>query len=187
MPRVLPPVDDLERRVTALFAQWRVPPGAKVTVAWNDRLRTTAGRAFGPESRIELNPSLLGGQPRELDVVLVHEAAHVAACRLFGAQVAAHGRHWRALMRLAGLPPDVTHDLPVPARRRRRRSHVYLRVCDACGDRRIARVVRYSQCACGRNDRFLVLRAPASVVGLEVLRAMPLREVRRRCAAVARA
>ncbi|MGE3171575.1 MAG: SprT-like domain-containing protein [Planctomycetota bacterium] len=178
---MLPPQDELECRVTALFELWRVPAGAPVPVRWNERLRTTAGRAFPVEQRIELNPALLQDHPDELEAVLVHEAAHLAAARLFGPHVAAHGRHWRALMRLAGHPPDVTHDLPVP-RRRRRRSHVYLRVCDVCGDRRIARVVRYDPCACGSGDRFLVLRAPASDGGLRTLRGMSVAEVRRRCA-----
>lgn len=186
MSAELPSIADLERRVVGLFAHWRVPPGPAVTVHWNRRLTTTAGRAFGGDGRIELNPSLLADTPGQLAVVLVHEAAHIAAHRLFGPSVAAHGRHWRGLMRLAGLPPEVTHDLPVPAPRRRRRSHVYLRVCDACGDRRIARVVRYTPCRCGAAERFLVLRAPANVGGLSALRAMPLQEVRRRCAAVAR-
>lgn len=184
MRAVLPPIDHLEARVAELMTRWRVPPGAPVTVGWNPRLRTTAGRAFGREGRIELNEELLARSPSELDTVLVHEAAHVAAFRLFGPHCPAHGRHWRGLMRLAGLPPDVTHDLPLPERvqRRRRRGHVYLRVCDACGDRRIGRAVRYDRCACGVAAKFLVLRAPATMTGLELLRAMPVDEVRQRCA-----
>lgn len=182
-PSALPKLADLERRVVELFAHWRVPAGEPVTVHWNARLHTTAGRAFSREGRIELNPTMLAAVPAELDVVLVHEAAHVAAHRLFGPNVQAHGRHWRGLMRLAGLPPDITHDLPV-RRRRTRRGHLYLRVCDGCGDRRIARVVRYDACVCGLADRFLVLRAPANDGGLSALREIPLHEVRRHCAGV---
>ena len=156
---------------------WRVP-GPRATVGWNERLRSTAGRAFGREGRIELNPRLLAHRQRELHVVLVHEAAHLAAHRLYGPSVPPHGRHWRALMRLCGLPPAITHDLPVPPARRRR--HLFLRVCDACGDRRIARAVRYRACACGA-ERFLVMRAPASPGGLLALRRLRLPEVRRRC------
>lgn len=180
---VLPPIEQLEARVAAMMTRWRVPPGPLVTVAWNPRLRTTAGRAFGREGRIELNPELLALSPKELDTVLVHEAAHLAAFRLFGARCPAHGRHWRGLMRLAGLPPDVTHDLPLPPRvRRGHRRHIYLRLCDACGARRIARAVRYERCACGVTSQFLVLRAPATEGGLETLREMPVAEVRQRCA-----
>lgn len=178
MPRVLPPRDELEDRVDELFRLWRVPPGPRVRVDWNERLRTTAGRAFGGE-RIELNPELLGDSPDALRTVLVHEAAHVAAVRLFGPRVAAHGRHWRGLMRLAGLPPDITHDLPV-RRDRRRRRWLYLRLCDPCGARRIARAVRYDACRCGRSERFLVLRAAETAMGLAALRAMTLAEARKR-------
>ena len=182
MRRVLPTPDLLEARVAEMFALWRVPPGAPVPVSWNSRLRTTAGRAFYREGRIELNPELLERSPDHVDTVLVHEAAHVAAYRLFGSHCPAHGRHWRGLMRLAGLPPDVTHQLPIPRGRRSRRSErLYLRVCDACGNRRIARIVRYDACACGAARRFLVLRAPATGGGLDALRNLSLAEVRERC------
>ncbi len=178
--RVLPPLSDLQTRVEQMLQLWRVPPGPPVPVAWNGRLRTTAGRAFLEEGRIELNPELLSRAPAHIDRVLVHEAAHIAARRLFGPGCPAHGRHWRGLMRLAGLPPDVTHNLPVP-RRRQRSARIYLRVCSACGQRRIARAVRYDACACGAAAQFLVVRAPATQRGLEALRGMPLPEVRQLC------
>ncbi len=182
MGRVLPTPDLLEARVVEMFALWRVPLGAPVVVSWNSRLRSTAGRAFYREGRIELNPALLERSPDQIDTVLVHEAAHVAAHRLFGSRCPAHGRHWRGLMRLAGLPPDVTHALPVPlGQRSRRRERIYLRVCDACGGRRIARIVRYDACACGAVRRFFVLRAPATAGGLDALRNMSLAEARERC------
>jgi predicted SprT family Zn-dependent metalloprotease len=176
---VLPSTAELERRVAELLVRWRVPPGPPVAVHWNQRLLSTAGRAFGHAGRIELSPALLAKSPDALEAVLVHEAAHVAVHRLFGPRVAPHGRHWRALMRLCGLPPEVTHDLPVGRRRRAR--FLYLRLCNACGDRRIGRSVRYGDCGCGAGDRFLVLRAPAAPAGLAMLRALPLAEVRRRC------
>lgn len=179
---MLPKVADLEARVAEVMAKWRVPPGPPVAVTWNDRLVTTAGRAFYKEGRIELNPQLLANSPKEIDDVLVHEAAHVAAYRLFGDYGSAHGRHWRGLMRIAGVEPAVTHDLPVPRASRRRRGHVYLRVCDACGDRRIARAVRYDRCACGSAKDFLVLRAPATANGVQTLQAMTLEDVRARWA-----
>ena len=85
-------------------------------------------------------------------------------------------------MRIAGHAPEVSHDLPVPrARRRRSRRYLYLRVCDACGSRMIARAVHYAACACGQSDRFLVLRASAVPQGLALLRGMTLSEVRERC------
>jgi len=178
---VLPEPAALERRVTELLTIWRVPPGPAVSVCWNGRLRTTAGRAFMEDGRIELNPTLLLAQPDEIPVVVVHEAAHVAVYRMFGPRVPPHGRHWRALMRLAGLPPDVTHDLPVRRMGRRSRKWLFLRVCNACGDRRIGRSVHYGSCACGAEDRYLIVRTAAGQRGLAALRAMSPDAVRRRC------
>ncbi|HLQ36314.1 MAG TPA: SprT-like domain-containing protein [Planctomycetota bacterium] len=178
MLAVLPAPADLEREAIALLRQWRVPHTA-VRVQWNPRLRTSAGRAWHQQGRIELNPHLLLRAPRLLHTVLVHETAHLAASRLFGPRTAAHGRHWRALMRLAGLPPDPTHDIPVARRRRRR--FAYLRLCDACGARRIGRSVRYGACGCGAADRFLVMRAPAGAAGLAALRGLSLSAVRAQC------
>ena len=186
----LPTAAELERRAAELFAAWRVLD-TKVKVEWNARLTTTAGRAFVRNGRIELNPTLLARAFDQVHVVLVHEAAHVAAFRLFGGNIPHHGRHWRGLMRLAGLEPDVTHDIPIddiaPARRaarapRRRRASWYLRVCEACGDRVIAAAVRYGRCGgCERRDAFLVMKAPATVAGRSALEKLSLTEVRAAC------
>lgn len=178
----LPNASELEQRVRDLMAAWRVPDAA-VQVRWNERLQTAAGRAFVRTGRIELNPKLLGQAPDQLPMVLAHEAAHVAAVRLFGAGVPAHGRHWRSLMRLAGYEPKVTHDIPVPGRRRTaRRRFVYLRVCDGCGDRRLYATVRYGRCqGCEARDRFLVLRASATAAGQRALEGLSLAQVRAKC------
>ncbi|MBM4060939.1 MAG: SprT family zinc-dependent metalloprotease [Planctomycetes bacterium] len=113
----LPAAAELTQRAAAMLAGWRVLDQA-VRVVWNDRLTTTAGRAFLKRGQIELNPGLLARAPEKLDRVLAHEAAHVAAFRLFGPNIPAHGRHWRSLMRLAGHAPEVTHDIPVHGLRR---------------------------------------------------------------------
>ncbi|MCA8948306.1 MAG: SprT-like domain-containing protein [Planctomycetes bacterium] len=180
----LPTVEALTARAAELFALWRVRD-ASIEVAWNRRLRTCAGRAFVQHGRVELNPNLLEPAPEEIDGVLVHEAAHVAAWRLFGAAAEAHGRHWRALMRLAGLPPEVTHDLAIPARRPRRGRFAYLRVCDSCGDRRVMAALRYGRChGCSRRDSYLVLRAPATAAGRAALGRVTLADARARCDAI---
>lgn len=182
MPVSLPAARDLERRATELLLSWRVLD-TRVRILWNRRLTTTAGRAFVRNGRVELNPTLLRKAPDQLDVVLVHEVAHVAAFRLFGANIPAHGRHWRSLMRLAGLPPDVTHDIPIDraprARvRRTRRAFVYLRVCEACGDRVIQAAVRYGRCGgCSSRDAFFVMKAPATASGRAALERMTAEQV----------
>lgn len=180
----LPPADELETLARDLLATWRVLDTA-VTVVWNGKLTTTAGRAFQRRGRIELNPTLLAKAPDQLPMVLTHEAAHIAAFRLFGANIPAHGRHWRSLMRLAGHEPAVTHDIPVddvrPPRRgaRRRRQYVYLRVCEACGDRLLLAAVRYGRCqGCDARDSFLVMKAPASPAGEAALQRLSLADVR---------
>jgi predicted SprT family Zn-dependent metalloprotease len=180
----LPTVTELTERAIALLADWRVVD-TRVEVAWNDRLTTTAGRAFQKRGRIELNPTVLARAPDQLAMVLVHEAAHIAAFRLFGANIPAHGRHWRSLMRLAGHEPAVTHDIPVddlrPAAsaRRRRASFVYLRVCDACGDRQMMDAVRYGRCGgCDARDSFLVMKARAGAAGRAALARLTLAQVR---------
>jgi SprT protein len=176
----LPAAAELERRVADQMRRWRVPAG-EVRVAWNPQLTTTAGRAFLRQGRIELNPHLLERAPDQLQTVLVHEAAHLAAHRLFGEHAGAHGRHWRALMRLAGLPPDITHSIPVRGIRRLR--FAYVRFCDACGDRRLGKSVRYDVCRCGAADQFLVLKAPRTGSGLAALRKVTLAEARAKCGA----
>lgn len=189
----LPDPAELERTATGLLASFRVLD-TSVRVVWNARLTTTAGRAFLQRGQIELNPRLLARAPDRLPAVLAHETAHLAVFRLFGPNIPAHGRHWRSMMRLAGHPPDVTHDIPVhglrrpggtarPARATRRR-YFYLRVCDGCGARAIDTAVRYGRChGCAARDRYLVIRAPATAAGRRALEGLDLAAVRARCGA----
>lgn len=172
----------LQRRTRELLQLWRVRE-VDVEVSWNRRLSTTAGRAFVRGGRIELNPHLLSRSPDQIDPVLVHEAAHVAAFRLFGDNIPAHGRHWRSLMRLAGAEPEVTHSMPVDDLRRGRRPvrprYVYLRLCDGCGERVLQQQVRYGRCQrCDRRDGFLVVRTRDNDAGRQALLRMSVAEVR---------
>ena len=178
----LPTPEQLQRRVAALFGQWRVLD-TEVQVTWNGRLSTTAGRAFVRGGRIELNPKLLADAPEQVEVVLTHEAAHVAAFRLFGEHIPAHGRHWRSLMRMVGQQPDVTHKMPVEHLRRhkrpRRRRHLFLRMCGSCGDRAVLEFVRYGRCGrCSCRDNYLVVKTQASAAGRRALLRMSEGEVR---------
>ena len=179
----LPAAAELESRATVLLAAWRVLDTA-VKVVWNERLTTTAGRAFLRNGRVELNPTLLARAPDQVEMVLVHEVAHIAAFRLFGANIPAHGRHWRSLMRLAGQPPEVTHKIPVHGlgttrTRRARRRYVYLRICEQCGDRQLLAAVRYGRCSgCSARDSFLVMKAPATAAGEAALSRLTLADVR---------
>jgi predicted SprT family Zn-dependent metalloprotease len=177
----LPTPAELKARAVDLLTGWRVVD-TRIDVLWNDRLTTTAGRAFVRNGRVELNPVLLERAPLQVPMVLTHEVAHVATWRLFGDAAAAHGRPWRSLMRLAGVPPAVTHDIPVHGLRTARRRWVYLRVCDACGDRALQPQPRYGRCqGCSARDSFLVLKAPATRAGEAALARMSLADVRAAC------
>ena len=177
----LPTPAALRARCVELLEHWRVAD-TDVDVVYNGRLSTTAGRAFVRRGCIELNPRLLQREPDALDGVLIHEAAHVAAYRLFGENIPAHGRQWRSLMRLAGQEPSVKHTLPVDDLRRRppaRRSYLFLRLCGVCGDRVVGKQVRYGRCpGCSRRDGYLVVRTRASSAGRRALLCMSDAEVR---------
>ncbi|GAB4156205.1 MAG: hypothetical protein Fur0037_24510 [Planctomycetota bacterium] len=162
----LPAASELIDRARDLLRMWGVADES-ILVAWNPRLRTSAGRAFPSRGLVELNPRLLRRDPRRIDAVLTHEAAHVAARRLFGNGISPHGAEWRSLMARAGVPPIVRHAMPTDGLRRRR--FFYLRICEGCGRRGIARSVRRARCRCGASG-FRVFRAPATKPGLAALR-----------------
>jgi SprT protein len=177
----LPTPSELTEQVRTLLGAWGLlERAAAVKADWNPRLRTTAGRAFWNENRIELNPNLLQDHAHSVHEVLVHEAAHLAAFLLHGPRIRPHGREWRQLVRQAGHRPAACHRLPLQGLRRRR--YLYLRMCDPCGHRLIVRALRYGRChRCGQRGRWLVLRAGAGAAGHAALRALSRAEVRARC------
>lgn len=71
---------------------------------------------------IRINSDLLLTHTRQMiDVTVPHEVAHVAIHRCCGRDVRPHGREWKALMGVFGVPAVACHDLPTtPARRLRR-------------------------------------------------------------------
>lgn len=103
----------------------------KVTVAWNPRMRTTAGRAWWPARKIELNPQLKGISEQEIWRTLKHEFAHLLAYERSGRRkIAPHGPEWRAACDDLGISGEsVRHTLPFKARRLTR-NHAYK--CPAC-------------------------------------------------------
>ncbi len=104
----------------------------KVVVVWNARMRTTAGRAFWPEGRIELNPKLKEIAPGEVGGTMLHELAHlVAYARAGRRRIAAHGAEWRQACADLGIPGErATHSLPLPGRTMRKK---WRYACPACG------------------------------------------------------
>ncbi len=116
----------MEERVAAaweeLLAAWAGGDRSGLSWEWNPRLRTTAGRAWVREGRVELNPRLLARHPDAVRMVVAHELAHCLAHRR-APRESAHGPTWRALMVAVGEAPRATHRLDVGdlAVRRRRR------------------------------------------------------------------
>lgn len=119
----------------------------RVVVVWNRRMRTTAGRAFWPEGKIELNPKLEELAPDEVEVTMLHELAHLLAYARAGRRrIAAHGREWRQACADLGIPGErATHSLPLPGRKMKRR---WRYTCPVCGEGfdRVRRMKRYAGC-----------------------------------------
>lgn len=102
-----------------------------VTVVWNPRMRSTAGRAWLLACMIELNPRLKELEPQHIDTTLRHELAHlVAQARAKGRRIAAHGAEWRKACADLGIPGEkACHRLPLPSRKQQAR---YLYQCPHC-------------------------------------------------------
>jgi len=94
-----------------------------VSVSWNSRMRTAAGRAFAREWKIELNPRLQDlpeeSRDAELRNTFLHELAHlVAFARVGRKRIAPHGPEWRQACHDLGIPgEDRCHALDFQPRR----------------------------------------------------------------------
>lgn len=70
----------------------------------NGRLRTTCGRAFIEEGKMDLSRKLfLEYTPAFIREIIPHEAAHFIAWRRF--QAPGHGADWKRVMRALGKEP----------------------------------------------------------------------------------
>lgn len=120
---------------------------SQVVVQWNTRMRTTAGRAFWPCARIELNPKLKEISDDEVQATLLHELAHlVAYARAGRRRIKAHGIEWQQACIDLGIPGErATHSLPLPGRTMKRQWHYS---CPACGEGfdRVRKMKRRAAC-----------------------------------------
>ncbi|MCB1231589.1 MAG: SprT-like domain-containing protein [Verrucomicrobiae bacterium] len=139
---------ELTRHAANLVTEVGLPRVArKVSVHWNPRMRTAAGRAFYESLRIELNPGLLSLKDidvdAEVDRTLRHELAHLVAYQRAGKRrIPAHGDEWRQACVDLGIPDESRcHTLPFEPRRVKKKL-VY--ECPSCGSQ-IHRVRRYRQ------------------------------------------
>jgi predicted SprT family Zn-dependent metalloprotease len=104
----------------------------RIIVVWNRRMRSTAGRAYWPEAKVELNPRLLGINMLEVQRTLLHELAHLLAYHRSGRRkIAPHGVEWRNACVDLGIPNEgVTHSLPLPSRKQKIKWRYSCRHCD---------------------------------------------------------
>lgn len=139
-----------EQQLTIQVRTWLEPLtlhglSNRVSVRWNPRLQTTAGRAHYEESRIEINPQLITWSDiHEIERTLKHELAHLVAyerCSLVERRrLQPHGLEWQLACDDLGISgEDRCHNLELPGRRMKRK---FLYRCPECGDR-IERVRRY--------------------------------------------
>ncbi len=107
----------------------------KVCIEWNPRMRTTAGRAFLAQDRIEMNPRLVDFGAEQVHNTLLHELAHLVAWRR--TRERGHGVAWRTACADLGIPNEsVTHDLPLsPRRTQRKRFRLKCPHCEYSFDR----------------------------------------------------
>jgi predicted SprT family Zn-dependent metalloprotease len=123
-------------------------------VVFNDRLRTSAGRADFAGRAIELNPRLLDRHPAELVPTLAHELAHLVA-----GPRARHGPRWRVVIEALGFRAQACHRLEVEGLGVVRR--VWIWRCGGCDETYRRRHRGARRFACGRCGRRLRLEGPA--------------------------
>ena len=77
----------------------------------NNRLRTTAARAWIYDGKVDLCTRLLVRYPQEyFRQTIPHELAHMVAWRVFGYE-GAHGIPWKNVMIALGLEPRIYHSM----------------------------------------------------------------------------
>jgi SprT protein len=125
-----------------------------LSVEWNSRLKTAAGRADYRSKLISLNPQLVH-HPAEIEQTLQHELAHILAqFRAGRRRILPHGVEWRQACRDLGISDEKRcHNLPFPVSKRARR---YLYRCPGCQRdfprvRRIKRAVACLACCRAHN------------------------------------
>lgn len=119
----------------------------KVTVRWNSRMRSTAGRATWPDAVVELNPALHAISHEETERTFLHELAHLVAYERAGRRrIRPHGPEWRRACCELGIPGEKAgHNLPLPTRTIRRKWRYFCPGCWAVSDR-VRRIRGTSAC-----------------------------------------
>lgn len=125
----------------------------QVIVTWNPRMRSTAGRAFYKESKIELNPKLIEISEEEVLRTFLHELAHlVAHARTSPRRISPHGVEWKQACSDLGIPNEkATHALPLPRRSQSRNWHYTCTSCKQVITRVRKSLKKYACSTCCKN------------------------------------
>ncbi len=108
------------RQLERLSARWGCPRLAElIRVKFTSGLQKSVARCNPKQGVVRLSLALLARENRRLlTEALSHEAAHVAAHRIYGPEVRPHGTEWQGLMRAAGFVPRLRLRLPAPRTRK---------------------------------------------------------------------
>jgi len=143
----LPSANALQNRAADLLRALKAENlAARLQVDWNDRMRTTVGRADFQRSLILLNPALHKFGPAEIDRTLRHELAHLLAHSRSRRRILPHGPEWRKACCDLGIPGErAGHTLPLIGRALRRR---FVYRCAYCQRHfpRVRRIRRATAC-----------------------------------------
>jgi len=125
----------------------------RVRVEWNERMRTTVGRADFRRCLVSLNPALQEFGAAEIDRTLRHELAHLLAhFRFSKRRIRPHGREWRKACCDLGISGErAGHTLPLIGRSLPRQ---FIYHCQNCQGHfpRVRRIRRATAClACCRE------------------------------------
>jgi SprT protein len=149
----LPSAGALQERAVSLLRSLRADHLAtRLQVEWNDRMRTTVGRADFDRSLIFLNPALQKFGAAEIDRTLRHELAHLLAHFRSRRRILPHGPEWRRACCDLGIRGErAGHSLPLAGRTLRPR---FVYCCGNCQRHfpRVRRIRRATAClACCRK------------------------------------
>jgi len=150
----LPPARELQDRARSLLRA--LDAGIltdRVRVEWNERMRTTVGRADFRRCLVSLNPALQEFGAAEIDRTLRHELAHLLAHFRFGKRrIRPHGGEWRKACCDLGISGErAGHTLPLIGRSLPRQ---FIYHCQNCQGHfpRVRRIRRATAClACCRE------------------------------------
>lgn len=103
-------VDDAVAKIQPHFPNEVFRP---ITIQY-ENCYSTAGWALSEDNIVIFNSILLLANEEEfLKQIVPHEAAHLITDHIYGYETQPHGKEWKSIMALLGLPGDAHHDLDV--------------------------------------------------------------------------